>query len=136
LLVVTFDEWGGFYDHVPPGKAPDVQPLFSQRGFRVPTLIVSPIARRGSVDHGVYDHTSSLRLIEWRWGLAPLAVRDANARNLAAALDFGGPRTKAPAIAVPNQPLSPPCPPVPVPGGELEWAELAQRATASGWRLG
>jgi phospholipase C len=134
LLVVTFDEWGGFFDHVPPTTAADVQPLFAQRGFRVPTLLVSPFARRGVVDHGLYDHTSTLRLIEWRWGLAPLAVRDANARNLAFALDFtsSGP---APAISVPTQPLSAPCAPT-VPGGESEWAELARVAATAGWRVG
>ena len=88
LLVVTFDEWGGFFDHVPPPVAPDVDPRYQQRGFRVPTLLVSPYARRGYVSHEVYDHTSILSLIEWRWGLKPLSVRDAAATNIATALDF------------------------------------------------
>ena len=81
LLIFTFDEWGGFYDHVPPPAAPDVKPEYQQRGFRIPCVLVSPYARRGRVAHGTYDHTSILKLVEWRWGLAPLSVRDAQARE-------------------------------------------------------
>jgi phospholipase C len=72
------------------------------RGFRVPTILVSPRARRATVDHGVYDHASILRLIEWRFGLAPLALRDATARNLALALDLAAtPDLAAPQFRVP-----------------------------------
>src|SRR5256885_5485664 len=53
-----------------------------------PTLLISPFARRGQTSHVVYDHTSVLRMIEWRWGLDPLTVRDATANNLADELDF------------------------------------------------
>jgi len=88
VLVIVFDEWGGFFEHVPPTEAPDVDPAFALRGFRVPCVIVSPFARRGFVADGVYDHTSILRMIEWRWGLPALSVRDAQANNLADALDF------------------------------------------------
>jgi phospholipase C len=109
LLVITFDEWGGFFDHVPPVHAPDVSPLYSLRGFRVPTVLVSPLARRGHVDHTVYDHASILRLIEWRFGLPPLAVRDATAANLASALDFSRRDTRAPAFSVPRVTTSKPC---------------------------
>jgi len=102
LLVITFDEWGGFFDHVRPGTAPDSGGTTPLRGFRIPTILVSPYARRGHVDHGVYDHTSILGLIEWRWGLRPLAPRDAAARNLAHALDLASaPDTAAPAFRVP-----------------------------------
>jgi phospholipase C len=110
LLVITFDEWGGFFDHVPPQRAPDVDPRYALRGFRVPTVLVSPFARRGHVDHRVYDHASILRLIEWRFGLRPLAVRDATANNLAAALDFSHPDLRAPRLTVPRVATSPPCP--------------------------
>jgi phospholipase C len=109
LLVVTFDEWGGFFDHVRPSFAPDVSRIYSLRGFRVPAVLISPFARRGHVDHGVYDHTSILKLIEWRFGLPALSVRDAHARNLAAALDFAHPNTSVPRIAVPRFDDSPPC---------------------------
>jgi phospholipase C len=102
LLIVTFDEWGGFYDHVPPPAAKDVRPELEQRGFRVPCLLISPFARRGAVAHGVYDHTSVLRLLEWRFGLAPLSQRDAEARNLAEVLDFSKRRLAVPKISVPR----------------------------------
>ena len=59
------------------------------RGFRTPALMVSPRARRGTSSHQVYDHTSVLKMIEWRWGLEPLTPRDAAARNMAEVLDFG-----------------------------------------------
>jgi phospholipase C len=52
-------------------------------------LVISPHARKGFVDHTLYDHTSILRFIEWRYGLEPLADRDAEADNLLAAFDFG-----------------------------------------------
>jgi phospholipase C len=100
VLVITFDEWGGFYDHVPPEEAPDADPRFALRGFRVPCLVISPWARRGYVASDVYDHTSILRLIEWRWNLAPLSVRDASANNLADVLDFSRRRLAAPAYEV------------------------------------
>jgi phospholipase C len=131
LLVITFDEWGGFFDHVPPAVAPDVQPALAQRGFRVPVLLVSPFARRATVEHGVYDHTSVLRLIEWRWGLQPLSVRDAAAANLAQALDFSTRRLDAPAYSVPPI-LGLPCPPGGV-VGESEWAELLTLARTYGF---
>jgi len=110
LLVFTFDESGGFFDHVPPAHAPDVDFLHSLRGFRVPTLLISPFARRGHVDHGTYDHTSILKLIEWRFGLPALSVRDAAARNLAAALDFSRRDLSAPTFRVPRFTTSAPCP--------------------------
>src|SRR5207302_490103 len=97
LLVINYDEWGGFFEHVPPPKArddnedPDINKDYGRRGFRVPCLAVSPRARRGFVSHRVYDHTSILKLIEWRWGLAPLSLRDATAHNLAEVLDFSRP---------------------------------------------
>ena len=105
LLVITFDEWGGFFDHVPPPAASD-----GQRGFRVPCLLISPFARRGHVAHGVYDHTSILKLVEWRWGLEPLAARDAQAANLASALDFSHLNPAAPTINVPHVVTGAPCP--------------------------
>jgi phospholipase C len=109
LLVITFDEWGGFFDHVPPGRAPDVDPSYSLRGFRVPTILVSPFARRGYVDHTVFDHASIPKLIEWRFGLQALSARDAAAANLASALDFSHKDTRAPTFSVPRVPTSKPC---------------------------
>ena len=104
MFVLTYDEWGGFFDHVAPPVLPDDrastidQENFGQASFRVPTVLASPYARRGFVDHHVYDHTSVLRFLEWRFLGAPaqgpgedgdtwfLTTRDRNARNLGASL--------------------------------------------------
>jgi phospholipase C len=83
VLVVTWDEYGGFFDHVAPPRVDG-----DGYGIRVPALIVSPYARQGHVDHTVYDFASILRLIENRFGLEPLADRDRNASDLGAALDL------------------------------------------------
>jgi phospholipase C len=101
VMIINFDEWGGFFDHVPPSVVPDVDPLLELRGFRVPCLVVSPFARRRHVAHGIYDHTSILRMIEWRWNLKPLSVRDAHANNFAAVLDFKHRNLHAPTITAP-----------------------------------
>jgi phospholipase C len=101
VLVINFDEWGGFFDHVPPEETPDVDPAFALRGFRVPCVIVSPFSAPGAIAQGVYDHTSVLKMIEWRWGLPPLSARDAAAGNLAEALDFSLVRHSVPDYAVP-----------------------------------
>ena len=114
VLVINFDEWGGFFDHVPPTTAPvpDADRAAGDnsglRGFRVPALIVSPWSKRGAVATNLFDHTSVLKMIEWRFGLEPLTVRDAGATNLADALDFTAYNTNAPAINAP-QVISLPC---------------------------
>jgi phospholipase C len=108
VLVINFDEWGGFFEHVPPPLAPDVSQALRLRGFRVPCLVISPFARRRHVAHQVFDHTSILRMIEWRWGLEPLSVRDRYARNLATVLDFSRRNLRAPQYNVPNV-ISKPC---------------------------
>src|SRR5439155_22761734 len=82
-VIVTWDENGGLWDHVAPPTGDRWGP-----GPRVPALIVSPFAKKGFVDHTVYDGTSILTFIEWRWGLAPLGERDARANNLLAAFTF------------------------------------------------
>ena len=109
LLIITFDEWGGFFEHVPPAHAPDVNPLYTLRGFRVPTMLVSPFARRGHVDHTVFDHASIVKLIRWRFGLPALAVRDATAANLVLALDFSHRDLRVPTFSVPRVVTSKPC---------------------------
>jgi acid phosphatase len=83
-VILTYDDFGGWYDHVPPPVIDRWGP-----GGRVPTIIMSPFARRGFIDHTFYDHTSILKFIEWRYGLLPLTARDAGASNLLAAFDFG-----------------------------------------------
>jgi phospholipase C len=115
VLIINFDEWGGFFDHVPPPAAPipDSDRAAGNTdgllGFRVPFLLISPWSRRGYVSHTVYDHTSILRLIEWRWGLDPLSVRDAAAANPAQDLDFSKPNLPTPRFSVPAGPFGERC---------------------------
>jgi phospholipase C len=103
VLVYTYDEGGGYYDHVPPPPAikPDNIPpgadvkgitgAYDRYGFRVPTVIVSPFAKRDYVSSQVHDHTSIMKLIETKWNLGALTYRDANASNLLDSLDLEGP---------------------------------------------
>ena len=65
-------------------------------------MLISPFARRGRVAHGTYDHTSILKLLEWRFGLEPLSMRDTQASNLAGALDFSRHNLAAPRITAPR----------------------------------
>ena len=82
-IIVTWDENGGFWDHVAPPVVDRWGP-----GTRVPAIIVSPFAKKGSVDHTTYDTTSILRFIEVRYGLRPLAERDRKANDLRNAFLF------------------------------------------------
>ena len=100
MLIWTYDEHGGYYDHVPPPAAvppDDVPPAlkagdppggFDRYGFRVPCAVVSPYAKRDFVSHTIYDHTSILRTVEKKWNLPALTRRDANANTLFDMLDF------------------------------------------------
>ena len=92
VLVITYDEWGGFFEHVSPPTLPDQPgPLEGKdhavladanlSGFRVPALVVSPFAP-ARVEHRQLDHTSILKMVEWRFGLAPLTPRDTAAVGL------------------------------------------------------
>ena len=122
VMIVNYDEWGGFFDHVaPPRITPGVpigaspssgvdQDLVNGKvlaGFRVPSILASPFTRgrpeRPKVAHGLFDHTSVLKLIEWRWGLKPLSARDASRSpsdpgNLATIMDFAHPDPTVPAL--------------------------------------
>jgi phospholipase C len=108
VLVVTFDEWGGFFDHVPPRRviAPnnvdtDLVNGEALLGFRVPTVIASPFTcGANKVDSTVYDHTAILKLIQWRWGLSPLTLRDASPAigNPVAHFNFSSPDTSIPQL--------------------------------------
>ncbi len=85
LVVVTYDENGGYWDHVPPPTGPGWGDRWGP-GSRIPTIIVSPFARRGFVDHTSYDTTSILKLITRRFGLEPLPGVRANTGDLTNAL--------------------------------------------------
>ena len=129
VLVITYDEWGGFYDHVAPPLAP-IPPASAaagdkdgRLGFRVPCVVISPFAKRSFIAHGQYDHTSILKMIEWRFGLSPLTVRDQTAGNLADVLDFSTPNLAAPVFSVPTGPFNPACPPASANANDAEAAE-------------
>jgi phospholipase C len=110
LLVIVYDEHGGFYDSVSPGRAVppgDVPPPgqetrnrygfdFSQYGVRVPAVIVSPLIPRGTVDHTTYDHTSILATVERLLGMRPLTKRDRCANDLHGLLTNSTPRKDCP----------------------------------------
>ncbi|MBN93149.1 MAG: phosphoesterase [Deltaproteobacteria bacterium] len=89
LFIVTYDEHGGFFDHVPPPTAADAlaDEGFDQLGFRVPALVAGPWVRSGHLSDTVYDHTSILALAELLWELEPLTERDAAANDLTDLLD-------------------------------------------------
>jgi phospholipase C len=101
VFIITWDEWGGFYDHVPPPQVDAVS-----YGFRVPLLVISPFVKQGGgsdggyVSHVFYSHESPLKLIETNWNLPSLTPKDAAANDM---MDFFSFNTAAPA----KQPLFP-----------------------------
>jgi len=86
-VIVTYDENGGFWDHVPPPSGPGSGDRWGP-GTRIPTLVISPFARKGFVDKTVYDTTSILKLITRRFGLQPLPGVRANAGDMTNAFEF------------------------------------------------
>jgi len=101
LFIWTYDEHGGYFDHVPPPAAitpddippditvpPDQPGGYDRYGFRVPMGIACPFAKRDYVSHVVSDHTSILKLVETKWNLPALTRRDANASNLLDMIDL------------------------------------------------
>jgi phospholipase C len=108
LLVINYDEWGGFADHVAPPLAPvssteynvvknglsggaDGPTNMARLGFRVPLLLIGPRARRGAVVKTQYDAVSILNMISWRFGLPTPWVRAQTSINMATALNFASP---------------------------------------------
>jgi phospholipase C len=125
LLIITYDEHGGCYDHVPPptgAVAPDDSVGeygfdFTRFGPRVPTVLVSPLIAPGTVfrvpDHAMpLDHTSILKTIEERWGLPTLTDRDAAAIGVGDVLTLATARTDDPldGVTAPTSPAPPPEP--------------------------
>ena len=82
LLVITYDEHGGFFDHVPPPlDPPDDDPkVFSRYGVRVPTIVVSPLVGRRSFSHEVFDHTSIIKTILLRFARTGNTIPDMGKR--------------------------------------------------------
>jgi phospholipase C len=121
VFVVTFDEWGGFFDHVPPPRVVDdtdpakvdhtgdsttptdgqLIPDYRQLGFRVPAIVVSNLARPEVIHEGPFEHCSTLKLIETTFGLQSMTARDANALSIGDVL-LPHPRGGVPAGAIPT----------------------------------
>jgi phospholipase C len=99
LVVITYDEGGGYFDHVapPPTSAVDNQPY----GTRIPTMVVGPFARKGGISHVTLEHSSLVRFVEWNWlggQTGQLGARDAEVRNIGSLLDAA-----ATGLAVPEE---------------------------------
>lgn len=98
-IFLTWDEWGGFYDHVVPPKLDAVG-----LGFRVPMIVISPYSRRGYIDHARGEFSSPLRFISDNWGLRHLTDRIRDTHNFEHVFDFRGrPRDPDP------RPVEPAC---------------------------
>ena len=112
-MILTYDEWGGFYDHVPPHAATppgdflspiDLVPgdicdktgqdlglgtcSFAWTGYRIPLIVISPYSVKNFVSHNVRDTTAVLKMVETRFGLAPLTARDASQMDMTEFFDF------------------------------------------------
>src|SRR4051794_25084017 len=115
-LFIVYDEWGGFFDHVPAPRVPDIRNStdvdddYGLMGFRIPALVVSPYVRRGFVSHTSFGFESILKMIEYRFGIGALNPRDEHARNIATAFDWRGrPRLAPPDLPRPEHVVSQPC---------------------------
>jgi phospholipase C len=107
-LFITYDEHGGYYDHVPPPRAirPDaIKPMtkpgdapagYDRYGFRVPLIVVSPWARKNYISRIVQDHTSITAFVEQKWNLPAMTFRDANAHPMTDYFDFSRPAFATP----------------------------------------
>jgi phospholipase C len=163
VMIINFDEWGGFFEHVSPPRATAANAIDTDivggktlLGFRLPVVIASPFSRGNAqnplISSLVYDHTSVLKLIEWRWGLAPLTPRDVSSdiNNLAYALNFSQPLTAVPSLPLPVAPaIAAPC--IQNPGGVFgavqtgsgagpssstaKWKDLQTLATKYGFQV-
>jgi len=157
VFIVTYDEWGGFFDHVAPPRvaaangASDIdQDQINGKtllGFRVPTIVASPFSRGDAGDPKVkgmtFDHTSILKLIEWRFGLDALTARDAShdVQNLARALNFHTANVAVPTLPHPTAPAQTPCvqPDPPAPSSLADstnpWLSVRGSGLLQGWNI-
>ena len=139
LMIVVYDEWGGFFEHV----APPVRSLSSAEqklgndgrlGFRVPCMLLGPRVRANNVARYPFDPSSIHQLLAWRFGLDPLGVRgsDPTTFNMAYALDLSdAPRTDAPALTVAQGPFGLACSNTPATGTGIGTVDKSQTAKAA-----
>jgi phospholipase C len=124
MLIITFDEHGGFFDHIPPPAAvptgddsayanPKNDFNFDLHGVRVPGIVISAYTQRGTIIGNdpqdgatIFDHTSILATVEARFGLPPLTNRDRASNTLSVAINLSEPRTDAPTVLASDPPAS------------------------------
>ena len=95
LFILTYSGSGGWYDHVPPPFNSEYE-----RGFRVPTLFISPYSHEGRVDSTFYDTLSILKFLEYNFNLKSLNIKDSLSNNILAAFDFEkSPRSSSDSLA-------------------------------------
>lgn len=150
MLVITYDENGGFYDHVAPPTVADDRAGegFDQLGFRVPALVAGPYVKQGYVSSVQYDHTSALKHLENILGLAPLTTRSSAANDLADCIDLerleagdSAPPVAMPAIEIDESALPDACK-YEVSFGPgvhhdvIEWAEASKHRLGDWYRPG
>jgi phospholipase C len=153
VFIVNRDEWGGFFDTVAPPRviAPnnvdtDVVNGNALLGCRVPVLVVSPFTRSNNpatprINSALYDHTSVLKLIEWRYNLPPLTKRDASSEigNLVSALNLSNPNYSVPSLPAAPAPIPTPCGLFQL-GSQIDnesydFYNLLKSELTSGWKL-
>ena len=114
-LFVVYDEWGGFFDHVPPPRVPDdlanADPNedWGQMGFRIPAMTISPFVRPGKVSHATLGFESILKLIAYKFGLGHLNRRHRYAYNIGREMEWERPRMEPPELPDPARVASNPC---------------------------
>jgi phospholipase C len=114
-LFIVYDEWGGFFDHVRPPSVPDarrsadINKDFGLMGYRIPAVVVSPYAQRGSVSHLQCGFESIIKLITYRFGLGGLTTRDAQANNIGLSMNWSSPNFERPDLPDPDRIVSNPC---------------------------
>lgn len=148
-FIVNYDEWGGFFDHVAPPRAaapngadPDVVDGRALLGFRVPAVVASPWTRGNPslprVGRTAFDHTSVLKLIQWRWGVPPLTARDGSndTGNLAELFRWDSPDPGVPRLPRPWPPRPRACAPKAF-ADELDdtWTPLIESGVTDGWPI-
>ena len=115
-MFVNYDEWGGFFDHVPPPHVPDdrgnrkdLSEDWSLCGFRVPGVAISPFTRGGGVSHMTVTHESILKLISYRFGLGYLNSRHRYASDIGRSFDFDNPDPVPAELPDPSAIVATPC---------------------------
>ncbi len=154
VLVMNYDEWGGFFDHVPPPRAlapnntdTDLVNGKALLGCRCPCIVASPwtvgVPSKPTVDHTVFDHTSVLKMIESVFDVKPLATRETSSDtgNLLSSINFANPARPAPILPLPH-----PVIPQTICGSSIGplirkdsesrgFRQLEQAARQRGWRI-